>query len=491
MTTTLDNLIPRPVSVQATGATFTLTSNTKIYCEPGNPELIAVGNYLADKLRPATGFTLPVLGSAESPQAGHIFLTLRADSALGAEGYELAITVDSVSLKAPQPAGVFHGIQTIRQLLPFSIESASLQPGPWNIPTGTIRDYPRFAWRGTMLDVSRHFFSAEDVKRYIDLLAYYKINVFHLHLSDDQGWRLMIETWPNLATHGGSTQVGGGQGGYYPQKAYADIVAYAQARYITIVPEIDLPGHTNAALASYPELNRDGKGPDLYTGTEVGFSSLCIDKEITYQFLDDVIRELAVLTPGPYIHIGGDETHSTSGEDYLKFMARIQAIVESYGKCMIGWDEIAKSELSPHSVIQFWRHEQGPPAIQPGMKLIMSPAAKAYLDMKYTVDSPLGLDWAGTISVKDGYDWDPTSQLPGISEEDMLGVEAPLWSETLETFRDVEYMAFPRLPGYAEIGWTPAKQRGWDEYRSRLASHGPRLEAGGVNFYRSQLIPWE
>jgi hexosaminidase len=341
-----------------------------------------------------------------------------------------------------------------------------------------------------MLDVSRHFFGVEDVKSYIDLLAYYKLNVLHLHLTDDQGWRLMIQSWPNLAQHGGSTQVGGGPGGYYTQDEYAEIVAYAQDRYITIVPEIDLPGHTSAALASYPELNCDDIAPDLYTGTEVGFSSLCIHKDVTYKFLDDVIGELAALTPGPHIHIGGDETHSTSPEDYLFFMDRIQKIVQAHGKIAVGWDEIAKSELLPSAIVQYWRPDEGQLAIEPGMNVIVSPASKVYLDMKYDPSTVLGLTWAGTVSVKDSYDWDPSALFADGSGINVLGIEAPLWTETIESLDDIEYMAFPRLPGIAEIGWSPAELRNWDGYRLRLAQHGGRLTTMGVNYYKSPLVPW-
>jgi hexosaminidase len=321
-------------------------------------------------------------------------------------------------------------------------------------------------------------------------MAYYKLNRFHMHLSDDQGWRLAINSWPNLATYGGSTQVGGGSGGYYTQAEYAEIVAYAQSRYITVIPEIDMPGHTNAALASYAELNCDGKAPPLHTGTEVGFSSLCIDKEITFAFVEDVIREIAALTPGPYLHVGGDETHATSAVDYVQFIDRVQAIVQAHGKQMVGWEEIAQSDLLPSSVAQHWHSDQARTAAQQGAKVIMSPASRTYLDMKYDPSTPLGLNWAGTIDVKEAYTWDPATQVSGVSESDVLGVEAALWSETLQTIEDVEFMAFPRLPGCAEIGWSPETGRNWDEYRIRLAAHGPRLTAMGVNFYRSPLVPW-
>lgn len=487
----MDNIIPKPVLVKPASGTYTLTAANNIYVEPATPELTAIGQYLADKLKPATGYALQVLPTTGAPANGNIYLTVvDGDLSLGEERYELTITADLVKLVAYRPVGLFRGVQTIRQLLPPSIESSSVQAGPWQMATGTIRDRPRFAWRGVMLDVGRHFFSVADLKRYIDLIAYYKMNIFHLHLTDDQGWRIMINSWPKLATYGGSTEVGGGSGGYYTRADYADIVAYAQSRYITVVPEIDMPGHTNAALASYPELNCDGTAPALYTGTEVGFSSLCINKDITYQFLDDVIKELAAITPGPYIHIGGDEAKATAPDDYKLFFERAQAIVRKHGKQVIGWAEIARSPLLPNSIAQYWVDDVAGEVAKQGVKVIMSPASKAYLDMKYDASTSLGLDWAGYIDLPTAYDWDPATALNSVPEGNVLGIEAPLWSETLQTIQDIEYMAFPRLPGYAEIGWSPAASRNWDEYRLRLGTHGPRLTAMGVNFYRSSQIPW-
>lgn len=490
-TPTYEHLIPLPAAITPAQGVFELAAGTVIQIEANRPEVAAIGQTLSEYLAPATGFAFPVTETHAQPRAGSISLTTSgANPALGAEGYHLSVTPGGIQLQAPAPAGLFWGLQTLRQLLPAAIESSTLQPGPWQIPAVHIQDVPRFSFRGTMLDVSRHFFSLTDIKAYIDSLAYYKLNVLHLGLSNDQGWRLMIESWPNLAGHGGSTQVGGGPGGYYTQAEYADLVAYAQQRSITLVPEIDVPGHTNAALASYPELNQDGQAPDLYTGTKVGFSSLCVDKAVTFKFLDDVIRELAALTPGPYLHMGGDETHATSPEDYLVFIRRLQEMVQSHGKRMIGWDEIARAELDPSTIVQYWRPIEVLPALTPGVQVIMSPANRAYIDMKYNPDTPLGLDWAGYLDLKTAYDWDPAAQVETISEGDILGVEAPLWTETIATRREAEFMAYPRLAGIAEVGWTPQALRSWDSYRERLASHGPRLANLGINFYASPEIDW-
>jgi hexosaminidase len=342
------------------------------------------------------------------------------------------------------------------------------------------------------LDVARHFFNVRDITRYIDLLAYYKINLLHLHLTDDQGWRMEIKSWPNLALYGGSLQVGGTPGGYYSQDDYAYIVDYAKHRYIKIVPEIEMPGHVNAALASYPELNCNGVAPELFTGTNVGFSSICINKDVTYTFLENVIGEVAALTPGPYIHIGGDEAQATDQADYISFIQQVQSIVEADGKQMIGWEEIAQSKLLPTSIAQHWNLDPAMAlqAVGQGAKIIMSPADKSYLDMKYDATTPIGLYWAGYINLETGYSWDPAMLIDGITEKDILGIEAPLWSETLNSIDDLEYMAFPRMLGIAEIGWTPQARRDWNEYKNRLATHGPRLQALDVHFYPSPEITW-
>jgi hexosaminidase len=342
-----------------------------------------------------------------------------------------------------------------------------------------------------MLDVARHFFGVDDVKHLVDLMALYKLNRLHLHLTDDQGWRIAIRSWPRLTSVGGRTAVGGGAGGHYTQRQYADLVAYARDRFVTVVPEIDMPGHTNAALASYAKLTCDGVAPPLYSGIDVGFSSLCIGKELTYTFVDDVVREVAALTPGPFVHVGGDEAKATDPRAYVDFLERVEQIVRSHGKRMVGWEETARSRLHATSVVQHWYDAAlAARAVGQGAKVIMSPAAKAYLDMKYTPDTELGLVWAGTTDVRDAYTWDPATQVAGVSERDVLGVEAPLWSETTKTIADVEQLAFPRLIGHAEIGWSPRQGRSWKEYRWRLAAHGPRLRAQGVAYHASPQVPW-
>lgn len=487
-------IIPIPAQVErADSGSFAVTADTRIVVDAGSDEAARIGEYLARILRPSTGYPLPVSVDADTPRGA---IALRIDlrkEVLGEEGYELAVAPDSVRLAANRSAGLFRGVQTLRQLLPFQVEAeqSAKYHGPWTVPAGVVADRPRFAWRGAMLDVARHFFTVHEVKQFIDALALYKINVLHLHLSDDQGWRIEIASRSRLAQVGGSTQVGGGPGGFYTQAEYAEIVRYAQERYITVVPEIDMPGHTNAALAAYPELSCGRRPPGLYTGIEVGFSALCVDREDTYALIDDVIRELAAITPGPYLHIGGDEVEALSREDYVRFIERVQEIVDRHGKRMIGWEEVAKAELRRTTLVQQWKSDSAAAAVRHGARIILSPGSKVYLDMKYTPDTELGLHWAGHVEVRDAYDWEPAALLPGVTEADVIGVEAPLWTETVKNLTAAYYLVFPRLPAVAELGWSPAPARDWESFRRRLAAHAPRWHLLGINYYRSPQVPWE
>ena len=484
------SLIPWPTSVTVSPTErFPITKDTVIEVSPGQPDLRRIATALADLVQPALEATLDVRESAAASAPGAIRLEIAAGGSQGEEGYELTIAPTGIRIAAATPAGVFYGVQTLRQLLPWSIEYRGPRPFDVSVPTGHILDKPRFSWRGAFLDVSRHFFSVSEVKRYIDLVAMYKINRLHLHLSDDQGWRIQIDSWPNLTTHGGSTEVKGGPGGFYTKQQYAELLAYARDRYILVIPEIDMPSHCNAALASYPELNCNGVAPPLYTGIEVGFSNFCFDKDITFKFLDDVLGELAAMTPGPYLHIGGDEVKKMTPAQYAAFMERAQGIVAKHGKTVIAWDEIIHSKLLPSTVIQYWRPDasMAPP---PGTKLILSPANKIYLDMKYDDNAVLGLNWAGNVDVNVPYDWDPATHLK-VPESDILGVEAAVWSETPDTIRDVEFLLFPRLPAVAEVAWTAQSARAWADFRVRLGAQARRWSALGINAYWSPKIDWQ
>ncbi len=471
--------------------TFELTRAARIVVTTLDPDARRAARLLASHLRPATGFRLAVT-AARPATSGDVVLSLRpGDRVLGQEGYRLTVASALVTLAARTPTGLVRGVQTLRQLLPDAIESSRSRRGPWRIPVVTVHDRPRFAWRGMMLDVARHFFDVRELERLIDLLALHKLNRLHLHLSDDQGWRLAIASRPRLARVGGRTAVGGGAGGYYTQRDYGRLVSYAAERHIDVVPEIDMPGHVNAALASYEGLSCDGRAPAPYTGIEVGFSSLCIRQEETYAFVDDVLGEVAALTPGLYLHIGGDEPLSTDPADYRFFVERVQRLVRARGKRMLGWEEVARASLRSTTVVQHWHDpELARQAVRQGAKLVLSPATRAYLDMKYTRSSELGLQWAGTTSVRKAYEWDPATLIEGVSERDIVGVEAALWSETISTRSGIDHLAFPRLLGIAEIGWSASAGRSWREYRTRLAAHGTRLLALGVGFHRAPEVPW-
>ena len=487
------SVIPLPAFIDInTGSTFAITPTTSILYEPSDdPSVARMASQLAKLLASALPSAPPVRTASGAAPAGTIFLTASAANAnQGDEGYELTVAADGIRIAASKPAGLFYGVQTLRQLLPWSIEYEAARPRAIAVPLGKIQDRPRFVWRGAMLDVARHFFGVDDVKRYVDLMALYKLNRLHLHLSDDQGWRIEIKSWPNLTAHGATTEVGGGAGGFYTQAQFADIVKYAAERFITIVPEIDMPSHTNAALASYPELNCDGKAPPLYSGIEVGFSTLCVDKDVTYTFIADVVREIAALLPSLYFHIGGDENQKLTPDQFRRFVERAQSIVQKQGKEVVGWGDIAPATLLPTTIVQHWRPEASHVEAAKGARLIVSPASKSYLDMKYDKTTILGLNWAGEIEVRTAYDWDPASSVGSLPADNIIGIEAPLWTETVATRGDLDFMAFPRLPALAEIAWSPLKSRQWDDFRLRLALHGPRWSALGINFYRSPQIAW-
>jgi hexosaminidase len=474
----LPPLIPVPAALARLGGSVRLDPSAGLRTDGPDPQVDRVGDHLAGRVG---------VERTGSPSAA-VVLGLDGDPSLGGEGYELVADDDRVTIRAYRPAGLFRGGQTLDQLLP------ARPGGPLEVPAVRLRDVPRFAWRGLMLDVARHFFGVEDVKRVIDLAAAYHLNVLHLHLTDDQGWRIAIDRWPALTAVGGRAQVGGGPGGFYTKADYAAIVDYAAARYITVVPEVDVPGHTSAALTAYPELACDGRAPPLYTGIEVGFSSLCVDRPVTRRFLAEVFAEVAEMTPGGHVHLGGDEALTLSAESYGQFVAAVQDVVLGTGKLPIGWQEVASAPLRPRTVVQYWNPNAGAApvteAVRRGARVILSPADRVYLDMKYDRASRLGQDWAGHVDVRTAYDWDPATLVDRVAEPEVLGVEAALWTETITTIGEVEFMLLPRLAAVAELAWSPQEVRNWPGFRRRLAGHGPRWAASGTTFHRTDEIDW-
>ena len=489
-------MVPAPRLVRPhDGPGFTVTGTTAVRVEPGSPAVRQVGEHLVATLASAGARVIGPVDATASGGGGRDaeirLLLVDDDPDLGEEGYSLTSAPGSLTIRAGAPAGLFRGAQTLRQLWPDAARAGgTVEDGL--IQAGRIVDRPRFPYRGVMLDVARHFFGVDDVKRYIDLISHYKMNRLHLHLSDDQGWRIAIDAWPRLASYGGGTDVSGGAGGHYTKADYRDIVAYAAAHHMTVVPEVDLPGHTNAALASYPELTGDGRPRERYTGVEVGFSTLT-DMPLTYEFLADVFAELAALTPGPYLHIGGDEAMSTGAEAYDRMIVRVQEIVRRCGKAAIGWHEIARTDLDPSTVVQYWGVTPDAATVvaaaERGTSVILSPANRTYLDMKYDASSRVGLSWAGNVSLADAYAWDPGSYLTGLDPAAVLGVECPLWTETVRSIRDVEYLLLPRLPALAELAWSPAA-RDWDDLSARLAAEATRWARLGADFFASPDVPW-
>lgn len=413
------------------------------------------------------------------------------DGTLPADTHEIVVADGEVRVRSGSAEAAFHARQTLLQL------------AGGELPAVRIVDRPRFAHRGFMLDLARHFFGPADIRRVIDHVAAYKLNVLHLHLTDDQGWRLASESHPALTERGAVSAVGGAPGGFLTQDEYAGIVAYAAERHITVVPEIDCPSHVHAALCAYPELSVEGGGPPdgekppvPYTGTEVGHSSFDARNEGVYALLEDVLTELAALTPGEFLHLGGDEAHSTHPDDYALFAGRAQELVARLGKRVLAWQELANAPLAEGTAIQFWdtNSEKGPAllraAVAAGAKIVMAPGDRTYLDMKPDPDARMGLTWAGLVDARDAYDWDPAALVEGVGEEDLLGVEACLWTETVETLAEIEEMLFPRLAAVAEVAWTPQARRAWDGFAARVGAHRRRWDADGVAYYPSRQLGW-
>lgn len=492
-------LVPAPVSATAGEGRMPIAATTRVL---GSSPAAA---QLTDAVERRSGIRLSLA------DAGPADIELRVDPAVATtEGYTLTVEDRAVIVGADE-AGLFYGVQTLLQLLRED-ESG------WGILRAEIQDAPRFARRGVMLDVTRHFFDVDEVKKFIDSTSALKFNHLHLHLSDDQGWRIHIDSWPLLTELSSSTAAGGEPGGFYTKDDYREIVSYAADHHMIVIPEIDLPGHTHAIGVAYPDLveapvlndslisesARLGQplpvAGESYLGWGVGHSSVRIHEERTYEFVRDVVRELAEMTPGPYIHIGGDESLGTPQADFDHFAERATAIVVEAGKTPVAWHEMGSAAgIAEGTIGQYWGKTtpEGTHAaeaahfVERGGALIMSAADVTYLDMKYTEDFPLGLTWAAIIDVRSAYEWEPTAVLD-VPDAAILGVEAPLWSETTRTFSEVEQLVFPRAAAQAEVAWSPkaAPERTWDSFRVRLGSLAPLWKADGVDFHPADEIPW-
>jgi len=483
-------LLPRPRELRREEGAFSLTPYLTIRAEG---ETFPSGGFLREVrewFSRATGLPVSLLsGEPQESSSGLVFVLDRRLEDLGEEGYLLRIGREGIRAEAAGTAGLFYAFQTLRQLLPPSWET-SPGPGeerlPLELPAVTIRDFPRYPWRGAMLDTVRRFFTVEEVCRYMDMLARYKINRLHLHLSDDQGFRFAVEALPELTRIGGATQAGPGPGGFYSREDFRVLLAHAEARHMMIIPEIDIPGHTNAILASLPALNPGGIAPEPYRGTAVGFSCLDPDNPLTWEVLDLILTELSEASPAPWIHLGGDEVTSLPAEKYREFMNRAMELVREKGKLVMCYHEASPADLPPETLIQHWRPDRPDltrEAASRGAGIVLSPADRIYLDMKYHREFPLGLDWSGTVDVRRSRCWEPAELIPDLPESSIAGVEAPLWTETVRTMEDLEQLVLPRMAGAAEIGWS-SPGISWEDYLPRLAAQEERWERLGWNFYR-------
>ncbi|MEV7973387.1 family 20 glycosylhydrolase [Cellulomonas sp. NPDC089187] len=445
---------------------------------------VALGKLATERLRSV----LPLTPRSEAdPQATAGALVFRLTDAGEPGSYTVTAGEHGILVEAGDIAGLRHGLATVRQLF---------QPGTGttSVPPVRIEDAPALGWRGLSLDIARHFFGPDELHTVIELLADHKYNVLHLHLSDDQGWRIDLPSHPELVDRSGKSAVDGDPGGYLTAAEYRELVAFAAARGITVVPEIDVPGHVNAALHAMPELTPTGEAPDVYTGIEVGFSKLTADLPATEPFLRDVFGDLADLTPGDYLHIGGDEVLTMEKSEYARLVDMAARAVRDAGKQVIGWQEIATVPLEPGTVVQYWEPKEDlsffAEAARAGARFIMSPGSKAYLDMKYHEGFPLGLQWAGFVPLQVSYEWEPTALIDGVPAEAVLGVEAAVWTETLRTLDDLTTMLLPRLAAVAEVAWTPADRRDWDDFAQRIAALAPDWRARGLAFHPAEPVAW-
>lgn len=523
-------IIPQPAEVrQGQGFTEITGSSTIGY---DSDESRKVAEAFAAKINKASGFSLSA--SRGTQKTVNFSINKKPDPRLGSEGYLLESGDYGIKITANQQQGLFYGMQTLYQLLPKEIEGNATSGIKWTVPSLMITDYPRFGWRGLMLDVSRHFFTKEDVKSYIDNMVKYKYNTLHWHLTDDNGWRIEIKSLPKLTEvgawrverHGQFGQLAAPKegekatyGGFYTQEDIKEIVRYAQERNVTIVPEIDIPGHSMAAIAAYPELSctRDAAtkvnpGSSFSEWYGNGKFKMLIDNtlnpsdEKVYEFLDKVFTEVAALFPNPYVHAGGDECYKgywekdpgcqalmkkmnmkTPEELQSYFMKRVEQILKSKGKKLIGWDEILEGGLGPEAAVMSWRSIQGGiEAAKMAHYVVMSPTQFAYLDYQQgeqTIEAPM----YASLRLKKCYNFNPVPE--GVESKYILGGQGNLWTEQIPHIKYAEYMTWPRALALAEVYWSPEKQKNWNDFVHRVESHMERFDIAGVNYSKAIYDP--
>ncbi len=520
------SIIPQPVSVTQGKGSFTLPYNIVIIT-PKNEEVKRTAQHLSKQIRTVTNQVNIKEGTTVSPKS--IFLSLSANKNIPKDGYQLKITTSGVTLIANEPSGIFYGVQTLLQLFSKEIAGNEIhkKPNEWVLPIVTIEDHPRFGWRGLMLDVSRHFFTVAEVKDYIDQMVKYKFNLLHLHLTDDQGWRIQIKSLPKLTevgawrvertgTFGTLSKPNPGEpatyGGFYTHEDIKEIVKYAGDRFVNILPEIDVPGHSLAAIASYPELSctpgeyyvSPGDRFMIWPGGGQHFyglldNTICPALEKSFEFLDKVFSEVAQLFPFEYIHMGGDETARNFWEkseqiktlmqkENLKnldevqsyFVKRVEKIINSKGKKMIGWDEILDGGLAPNAAVMSWRGMKGGiEAAKQGHEVVMSPTDFAYIDYMQG-DASIEPPVYATLRLKKTYQFEPLPE--GINPSLVKGGQANLWTEQVYNMRHAQYMTWPRAFAIAEALWSPKEKRNWNDFAARVETHFERMNAAEVKY---------
>ena len=510
-------LIPLPQKMECRDGAFKLQSKTPIRADAAAR---ATANYLAGRLGQGTGYGLKVATTtAPQPVKGAILLTTKgAKPELGAEGYELTVTPDSVVVRASKSAGLFYGVQTLLQLLPPEVFAAKpVTNVDWQVPCVQIEDQPRFKWRGLLLDVARHFFTKAEVKQLLDEMALQKINTLQMHLTDDQGWRVEIKRYPRLTEVGAwrkeagfgldpkaSTTYGpdGRYGGYYTQDDIREIVAYARGRHITVVPEIEMPGHASAALSAFPELSCNGGPytPNVQGGVFAGV--YCAGKDETFEFLQNVLAEVRLLFPGTYIHIGGDEVPKKNWKNCTRcqarmkqeglkdehelqsyFIRRIEKWINAQGRTLIGWTEIREGGLAQNAVVMDWIGG-AVEAATAGHDVIMSPTKFCYLDYYQSTNhatEPKAI--GGYLPLSKVYSFEPLPEkLDSQFQSHIIGAQGNLWTEYIPNFKQAQYMVFPRLSALAEVTWSPRASRNWEDFNRRLPAQFKRFDQLEVNY---------
>lgn len=504
------NVTPKPVEMTVNNGSFTLSPNVSFVA--ANEDARKVASFFAAKIKNSTGYNLNV--GSEKPAKAYINLSVEQGLPVNNEGYLLSVTSDGVELRANTAQGLFYGMQTIMQLLPAEIESSSLVSGMnWTMPAVEIKDEPRFGYRGMHLDVCRHFFDVDFIKKQLDVLSLFKINKLHWHLTDDQAWRIEIKKYPELTTIGAKRVEGEGNtyGPYFfTQEQVKEVVAYAKERFIEVIPEIELPGHAVAAIAAYPELSCTGKQIPVRNIWGIANDVFCAGNEKTFEFLENVLTEVMPLFESDYIHIGGDECpkirwekcpkcqarirqlglkaeNNHSAEERLQsyFVQRIEKFLVKHNKKMIGWDEILEGGLAPTATVMSWRGEEGGIAsANMGHDVIMTPGPWLYLD-KYQGDSRLlPVTIGGYLPLEKTYGYEPVpNKIANDKKHHILGAQANLWAEYKYTGEDMEHDIYPRVIALAELDWTPAAQKDYKDFERRIENQRVRLDMHGINYY--------